>query len=82
MSTEPRRLTDRRLRRGTFTSVPALIEAIETYFEHWNDDPKPFISHKDSEGIAKVPADGLPSPQSNPQTRDYGYPFGGWGSLP
>jgi transposase len=44
-------LTDRRLRRGTFTSVPALIEAIETYVEHWNDDPKPFMWHKTAEEI-------------------------------
>ena len=30
-------LTDRRLRRGTFTSVPDLVDAIETWVEHWND---------------------------------------------
>lgn len=48
-------LTDRRLRRGTFTSVPALVEAIETWAEHWNADPKPFIWHKTAEDIiAKV----------------------------
>ena len=44
-------LTDRRLRRGTFSSVPALVEAIETWVEHWNDDPKPFIWHKTAEEI-------------------------------
>lgn len=32
-------LTERRLRRGTFTNVNALIEAIELWAEHWNDDP-------------------------------------------
>ena len=38
-------LTDRRLRRGTFSSVPALIEAIETWVAHRNIDPKPFQWH-------------------------------------
>jgi DDE superfamily endonuclease len=38
-------LTDRRLRRGTFTNVPALIEAITTWTEHGNADPKPFVWH-------------------------------------
>ncbi len=48
-------LTDRRLRRGTFNSVPDLIDAIETWVEHWNDDPKPFVWHKPAEEIiAKV----------------------------
>lgn len=32
-------LTDRRLRRGIFTSVPNLIEAIMTWVEHGNADP-------------------------------------------
>ena len=48
-------LTDRRLRRGTFTSVANLVDAIETWVEHWNDDPKPFMWHKTAdEIIAKV----------------------------
>ena len=48
-------LTDRRLRRGAFTSVADLIDAIETWVEHWNDDPKPFVWHKAAdEIIAKV----------------------------
>jgi transposase len=48
-------LTDRRLRRGVFTSVGDLIDAIELWAEHWNDDPKPFIWHKTAnEIIAKV----------------------------
>jgi hypothetical protein len=38
-------LTERRLRRGTFSSVDHLIEAIETWAEHWNDNPKPFVWH-------------------------------------
>jgi transposase len=44
-------LTDRRIRRGVFTSVPDLIEAITTWVEHWNDDPKPFVWHKTAEEI-------------------------------
>jgi len=48
-------LTQRRLRRGTFNSVDTLIEAIELWAEHWNDDPKPFIWRKTAEEIiAKV----------------------------
>ena len=33
-------LTERRLRRGAFTSVDHLVVEIETWTEHWNDDPK------------------------------------------
>ncbi len=44
-------LTERRLRRGAFTSVAALTDAIETWVEHWNDDPKPFVWHKTAEEI-------------------------------
>ena len=48
-------LTDRRLRRGTFTSVTELSEAITTWAEHWNADPKPFIwKATANEIIAKV----------------------------
>jgi transposase len=38
-------LTDKRLRRGVFTSVADLIAAIETWVAHWNHDPKPFVWH-------------------------------------
>jgi len=38
-------LTDKRLRRGVFTSVLELTEAIVTWVERWNDDPKPFVGH-------------------------------------
>jgi transposase len=44
-------LTDKRLRRGVFTSVADLIEAIAMWVEHWNDDPKPFIWHKAAQEI-------------------------------
>ena len=32
-------------------SVDALIEAIELWTEHWNDDPKPFVWHKPAKEI-------------------------------
>jgi transposase len=44
-------LTDRRLRRGVFTSVADLTEAITTWAEHWNIDPKPFIWKATAEDI-------------------------------
>jgi transposase len=44
-------LTERRLKHGVFTSVPALVDAIELWAEHWNDDPKPFVWHKAAEEI-------------------------------
>jgi transposase len=48
-------LTDKRLRRGRFTSVAELTDAITTWAEHWNHDPKPFIWKATAdEIIAKV----------------------------
>ena len=48
-------LTDKRLRRGTFASVAELSEAITTWAEHWNLDPKPFIWKATADDIiAKV----------------------------
>lgn len=48
-------LTQRRLRRGVFTSVTDLTSAITTWAQHWNDNPTPFIWHKAAdEIIAKV----------------------------
>jgi transposase/transcriptional regulator with XRE-family HTH domain len=44
-------LTDKRLRRGSFDSLTNLIDAIELWVEHWNDDPKPFIWHKTADEI-------------------------------
>jgi transposase len=38
-----RDLTDKRIRRGVFKSVPDLIAAIETYIDHHNHVPKPFV---------------------------------------
>jgi transposase len=48
-------LTRRRLRRGTFSSVDQLIDAITDWAAHWNADPKPFIWHAAAADIiAKV----------------------------
>jgi transposase len=48
-------LTDKRLRRGVFTSVADLVAAITAWAEHWNDDPKPFIWKATADDIiAKV----------------------------
>ena len=44
-------LTDRRLRRGVFTSVADLSAAITTWAGHWNTDPKPFIWKATAEDI-------------------------------
>lgn len=46
-------LTDRRLRRGVFTSVPDLIDAITTWAEARNDDPAPFVWHAAADEILK-----------------------------
>jgi len=48
-------ITRTRLRRGTFTSVPALERAIHDYLTHYNQQPKPFIWTKDADTIlAKI----------------------------
>jgi transposase len=48
-------LTDKRLRRGTFNSGPALVEGIELWVAHWNDDPRPLVWHTPAADIiAKV----------------------------
>jgi transposase len=44
-------LTDRRLRRGTFSSVDDLLDAIYDWAHHWNTDPKPFVWHKTADEI-------------------------------
>ena len=46
-----RELTTKRLRRGSFVSVPELIAAIEDYITNHNDDPKPFVWTKTAEEI-------------------------------
>jgi transposase len=48
-------ITRKRIRRGTFTSVKQLIEAIESYLEEHNRHPQKFVWTKDAETIlAKV----------------------------
>jgi transposase len=50
-----RDLTEKRLRRGAFYSVPHLIQAIMAYIGEHNDDPKPFVWRKTvDEILAKV----------------------------
>ena len=44
-------ITRVRLRRGTFTSVPALERAITEYLNHYNQQPKPFVWTKDADTI-------------------------------
>lgn len=46
-------ITTRRIRRGSFTSVPGLIAAIEAYIEENNTDPKPFVWTATAEAILK-----------------------------
>jgi len=46
-----RDLTTERLRRGVFTSVPELVDAIDGYVAHHNTDPKPFIWTKNARDI-------------------------------
>jgi transposase len=36
-------LTHKAIRRGSFPSVPTLIEAIEAFMDAYNEDPKPFV---------------------------------------
>jgi transposase len=50
-----REITTRRIRRGSFSSVAELIEAIEDYIANHNDNPRPFIWTKTAgQIIAKV----------------------------
>lgn len=44
-------ITDKRIRRGVFRSVPQLIETIQEYIEHNNANPKPFIWTKSADQI-------------------------------
>ncbi len=46
-----RDITTERLRRGVFTSVPELVQAIDAYIVHHNTKPKPFIWTKSARDI-------------------------------
>lgn len=48
-------ITQKRIRRGTFKSVPQLIDAITEYLNNHNSDAKPFVWSKDADMIlAKI----------------------------
>jgi len=48
-------ITQKRIRRGTFKSVPQLVDAIHDYLKNYNADPKPFVWTKDADMIlAKI----------------------------
>lgn len=38
-----REITDKRIRRGSFQNLPALIEAIKKYIENNNQNPQVFV---------------------------------------
>jgi transposase len=44
-------ITRKRIRRGTFRSVPELVEAIEEYIRLNNEEPKPFVWTKKADAI-------------------------------
>jgi transposase len=46
-----RDISENRLRRGVFTSVPELVAAIDEYVAHHNANPKPFIWTKSARDI-------------------------------
>jgi transposase len=46
-----RDISENRLRRGVFTSVPELVTAIDQYIAHHNTNPKPFIWTKSARDI-------------------------------
>jgi len=41
------------VRRGSFRSVRALVQHIEHYLVHWNEDPTPFVWTKEPADIIK-----------------------------
>jgi transposase len=50
-----RDLTEKRLRRGVFHSVPHLVAALEEYLVHYNHEPTPFVwTAKASDILTKV----------------------------
>jgi transposase len=44
-------ITEKRIRRGSFTSVASLEKAIREYLDHYNENPKPFIWTADADLI-------------------------------
>ena len=45
------RITEERIRRGTFRSTQALEKAIKEYLAVYNEEPKPFVWHKSADEI-------------------------------
>ncbi|KAI3611290.1 hypothetical protein D8I24_0279 (plasmid) [Cupriavidus necator H850] len=62
-----RDITTERLRRGVFTSVPELVDAINEYIAHHNTNPKPFIWTKSARDILQkvIRANGRLSSKQN-----------------
>ena len=46
-------LTRKSVRRGSFRSVRALVQHIDAYLAHWNDDPTPFVWTQEPADIIK-----------------------------
>ena len=44
-------ITEKRIRRGSFTSVRSLEKAIQEYLDHHNQNPKPFVWTADADLI-------------------------------
>jgi transposase len=45
------KLTEKRIRRGSFLSVASLEKAIQEYLDHYNENPKPFVWTADADLI-------------------------------
>jgi hypothetical protein len=41
----------RAIRRGAFTSVRALVDAVQSSLDHWHDDCKPFVWVKTADEV-------------------------------
>jgi transposase len=44
-------ITEKRIRRGSFTNVLSLEKAIREYVDHYNENPKPFVWTADADLI-------------------------------
>jgi len=44
-------ITEKRIRRGSFTIVPSLEKAIQEYLDYNNEQPKPFVWTADADLI-------------------------------
>jgi len=47
------RLTRKSIRRGSFATVRSLVRHIQSYIDHWNDNPTPFIWTKEPADIIR-----------------------------